>query len=84
MGLTFGGQVTTFEEKNKPGLVHINDNYEIYAFSWDDVFKSFDLRHSFLLDKLNYNRDSLISEIENSHNTKNRKAVDRITHSITG
>ena len=78
------GLYTTFEEKNKPGLVHINDNYEIYAFSWDDVFKSFDLRHSFLLDKLNYNRDSLISEIENSHNTKNRKAVDSITHSITG
>ena len=78
------GLYTTFEEKNKPDLVHINDNYEIYAFSWDDVFKSFDLRHSFLLDKLNYNRDSLISEIENSHNTKNRKAVDSITHSITG
>lgn len=78
------GLYTTFEEKNKPGLVHINDNYEIYALPWDDVFKSFDLRHSFLLDKLNYNRDSLISEIENSHNTKNRKAVDSITHSITG
>ena len=78
------GLYSTFEERNKPGLVHINSNYEIYAFTWEDIFTSFDLRHSFLLDKLNYNRDTIISEIETSCNTKDRKAVDNLTLSITG
>ena len=73
---------SSFKDKNKHGLVHQNDNYEIYAFTWDDVFKSFDLRHSFILDKLKYNKNSLITEIENSYKTKDREAVDALTQSI--
>ena len=73
---------SSFKDKNKHGLVHQNDNYEIYAFTWDDVFKSFDLRHSFILDKLKYNKNSLITEIENSYKTKDRDAVDALTQSI--
>lgn len=55
------------EDKGKPGLVLQVDNYEVYAFTWDDIFKSFDLRHSFILEKLNYDREHLLKAIRNKH-----------------
>ena len=73
---------SSLEEKNKPGLVYISENYEIYAFVWDDVFKSFELRHSFLLDKLNYNKETIIKEIETMKDGNNREAADKLTKSI--
>lgn len=46
--------------------------------TWDDVFKSFDLRHGFLLDKLKYDRDKVSSSIKNE--TENlRYSADNIT-----
>lgn len=74
----------SFEDKNKPGLVHQNDNYEIYAFTWDDIFKSFELRHAFILDKLNYNKNLLIEDIERNSEQKNRKTVDELTKQAIG
>lgn len=67
----------SFEIYNKPGLVFKNDYYEIYAFTWDDIFKSFDLRHSFMLDKLKLNRDELLKEINISES--GRQAADILT-----
>ncbi len=61
----------TFENHNKPGLVGVYENYEIYALTWDDVFKSFDLRHSFILDKLKFNRDELTKELSTEEITRN-------------
>lgn len=63
-------------------MVYISENYEIYAFVWDDVFKSFELRHSFLLDKLNYNKETIIKEIETMKDGNNREAADKLTKSI--
>ena len=41
-----------FEHLGKRGLADIIGNFELYALSWDDVFQSFEARHSFMLDKL--------------------------------
>lgn len=72
----------TFSDRGKPGLIHQNDKYEIYALTWDDVFKSFDLRHSFMLDKLKYNREILLEEFKNGYAEKNRNAVNKLTSAI--
>lgn len=67
----------SFEDKGKPGLIHKSNNYEIYAMTWDDIFNSFELRHSFLLDKLNYDRQSIIDELGSKD--KKRETVDALT-----
>ena len=66
-----------FEDKGKPGLVHIVDDFEVYALCWDDIFKSFELRHSFILDKLNFDRMELAKELT-SH-AESRATVDALT-----
>lgn len=55
----------TFEDRGKVGLVHEIDNYEVYALTWDDIFKSFELRHAPLLKRLNYDREKLAEELMN-------------------
>ena len=55
------------------------DNYEVYALTWDDIFKSFDLRHSFMLDKLNYDREALTEELTKMAEEKSRSAADELT-----
>ncbi len=68
-----------YANKGCPGLVRSVKNCEIYAYTWDDVFKIFDLRHSFILDKLKYNRDQLLNNISVEHPDKDRSAVDYLT-----
>ena len=68
----------TFKDKGKPGLVNITNNYEIYALTWDDVFKMFDLRHSFMLDKLKYDRDEIAKEINDSFSEGNRDTANAL------
>ncbi len=72
------------KDKGKLGLVTIIENYEVYALTWDDVFSSFDLRHSFLLDKLKMDRESIANELsqESEENEPSRELVDEITHEI--
>lgn len=59
------GRYKTFEDRGKVGLVHEIDNYEVYALTWDDIFKSFELRHAPLLKRLNYDRKKLAEELMN-------------------
>ena len=69
----------TFKDRGKPGLVHQNDNYEIYALTWDDIFKGFELTHSFILDKLKYDQTLLLGEINENLDEANREIVDELT-----
>lgn len=57
------GRYKTFEDKGKIGLVHQIENYEVYALTWDDIFKSFELRHAPLLKRLKYDREKLAEEL---------------------
>jgi len=70
----------TFESYNRPGLVAIYENYEIYALTWDDIFKSFDLRHSFMLDKLKFDRDELTKELPMK---ADRESADTLTKLVS-
>ena len=73
-----------FENRNKKCLVLQVENYEVYAMTWDDVFKSFDIRHSFILDKLKYNRDSLAQKIKEQTKEHNRDLSNEITLAAVG
>lgn len=55
------------------------DNYEIYALTWDDVFKSFELRHSFILDKLKMNREEIAKELFNNKTQNEKQMVSELT-----
>lgn len=72
------------KEKGKLGLVTVIENYEVYALTWDDVFSSFDLRHSFLLDKLKMDRESIADEVakESEGNMQSRELADAVTQEI--
>ncbi len=72
------------KEKGKLGLVISIENYEVYALTWDDVFRSFDLRHSFLLDKLKIDRESIANELatETEGKTQSRELADAIKEEI--
>lgn len=69
---------SAFKDRGKPGLVYQTDGYEIYALTWDDIFISFDLRHSFMLDKLNYDRSELLKDIKDKEE-QNRESVNKLT-----
>lgn len=52
------------EAHGKKGLVTKIDNYEVYALTWDDVFKSFELSHNFVLDKLKTDKLAIAEELK--------------------
>lgn len=54
----------SFKHMNKRYLVYQQGRYEIYAMSWDDVFKEFDYRHHYILSKLEFSNESIKQEIE--------------------
>ena len=47
----------------KPGLVSMIGNFEIYAFTWDDIFLSFQQRYSFIIQKIKDDMENLEPEI---------------------
>ena len=72
----------TFKDRGKVGLVQVNNNYEIYALTWDDVFNAFEISHSFYLEKLKLNRDEIIKEISAKAENASRETVNEITNDI--
>lgn len=75
-------QYKAFEHLGKRGLIYSVDDFEIYALCWDDIFKSFDLRHGFILDKLKFDRDALSKTILQSE--ANRVTADKLTKTAIG
>lgn len=51
------------KDKGKRYLVEGVKNYEIYAMTWDDIFRIFESRHKHLIDKLEF-KNSIIEELE--------------------
>lgn len=70
----------TFKDKGKIGLVVQVENYEVYAYTWDDVFKSFELRHAPILKRLKYDREQLAKELlDEVASDEGRGKVDALT-----
>lgn len=52
-------QYKSFQVQNRRFLVHMKEQFEIYAMTWDDIFQLFEIRHNYLLDKLNFDRNTI-------------------------
>ncbi|MCQ2171324.1 MAG: ATP-binding protein [Bacteroidales bacterium] len=74
------GQYKSFADKNRPLLVQYQDNFEIYAMTWDDLFLTFEHRENFILDKLNFDKQVISDEVETYK--KSREGSDRLTQDI--
>lgn len=71
----------SFKIHNKRFLTRIvGDHYEVYSMTWDDVFKSFELRYSHLLKRLNVDKQTLLDSIEQSGASK--ETADRLRDEI--
>lgn len=66
----------------KQFLVRPGDDYEIYAMTWDDVFKNFEITHRYILDRLRFDKVKIKNEIENIGGEEGRKYVNDITDEI--
>ena len=61
----------------------IGGNFEIYALTWDDVFQSFEARHSTLLDKLKLDYTQAASDLGISEDmAPSRELVNEIGRKI--
>ena len=57
-------QYKVFEDKGKIGLVSKSENYEVYAFTWDDIFRNFEFRHKPMLERLKYDKEMVAAELQ--------------------
>lgn len=74
------GQYKSFADKNRPLLVQYQDNFEIYAMTWDDLFLTFEHRENFILYKLNFDKQVIYDEVEAYK--KSREGSNRLTQDI--
>jgi hypothetical protein len=72
------GKYESQKEKGKRYLVESVKNYEIYAMTWDDIFKIFESRHKHLIDKLEF-KNSVIEELEEKGIELNLETANELT-----
>ena len=72
---------TSQKSKGKRFLVEAVRSYEIYAMTWDDLFKIFDIRHKHLIDKLEF-KSSILEQLEEK-GVKIKDQPDELLKSIS-
>lgn len=56
------------------------DNCEVYALTWDDIFKSFEIKHKSILERLKYDRERMSNELMAAvSDTEGREKADTLT-----
>ena len=60
-------------------------NYEVYALTWDDIFRGFDLVNKPILERLKYDREMLSQELlDGISMQEGREKANAITETIVG
>ncbi len=72
------------EDKGRLFLVRSSERFEIYAMTWDDVFKSFEIRHRYIYEKLNFDKSAIEEELKIKGIEFNRESSTEITEKIIG
>ena len=73
-------QYKAFEDKGKVGLVFQVENCEVYALTWDDIIKSFEIKHKPMLERLKYDREQVANELmEEVNGAEGREKADALT-----
>lgn len=63
-------------------LVRPGKDYEIYAMTWDDVFKNFEISHKYILNKLDFDKTIIRDEIEKLSDKDGREYVNEMVEEI--
>lgn len=71
-----------WKDKGKRFLVKGGNKFEIYAMTWDDVFKNFELNHKYILKKLEFDKVIIKEEVDKMSDEEGRALVDEITNKI--
>lgn len=72
----------TFADKGKRYLVHQVEKYEVYAMTWDDLFQSFEIRHRFISDKLEFGKQAIREELELQGVDLSKEIADKLTAKV--
>lgn len=64
--------------KGKKYLIQSIKNYEIYAMTWDDLFRIFTIKHKHLIDKLEF-KSVIIEELEQKGINFSKDTADLLT-----
>jgi hypothetical protein len=75
-------QYKSFQVQNRRFLVHMKEQFEIYAMTWDDIFQLFEIRHNYLLDKLNFDKKIIEEEFWAKGITLNKLGSNKIVSEI--
>lgn len=75
-------EYNNWKDKGRAFLIKGGDKYEIYAMTWDDVFKSFDIKHRYLLDKLQMNKSIIEDELEAKGIDMSREGANKLTDEL--
>jgi hypothetical protein len=75
-------QFDAFKDRGKRHLVRSVDKYEIFVMTWDDVFRTFDVRHRYLLDKLEFDKKAIEAELDLQGIELSRQSSQEITDKI--
>lgn len=76
-------QYEAFKDKSKRYLVQQAGRYEIYALTWDDLFRTFEIKHKYLLDKLEYDKSAIQAHLNLKGISLNVQSSDCITSSLS-
>ncbi|GAA4794939.1 ATP-binding protein [Olivibacter ginsenosidimutans] len=71
-------QYAAFKDKGKKFLVHQSGRYEIFALTWDDLFRTFEIKHNYLLDKLEFDKNAIQEELQLKNITLDRSSSDKV------
>lgn len=75
-------QYEAFQDKGKRYLVKSSGNMEIYAMSWDDVFRTFTTKHKYLLNRLELDQKSIREEMKSKGISFDIASSDEITRIV--
>jgi len=75
-------QYEAFRDKGKSFLVQQAGKYEIYALTWDDLFRTFEIKHQYLLDKLDFDKNSIQDELNIKGISLDRQNSDLIKSKV--
>lgn len=76
-------KVSQLEKEGNEQFLYLKvDNFSIFALNWDDLFQTFKLKISFILSKLNIDREVLLRELK-KENIKPESMPDYLVETIT-
>ena len=75
-------QYKSFQTRNKRFLVHTKEQFEIYAMTWDDIFQLFEIRHEYLLSKLDFDKNIIEEEFAAKGIELNKSGSNKIVSEV--